>query len=664
MFIIYSATQKEFIEFPVIIVIVKEKKSFTVLSIHDILRNYWGYASFRPLQEEIINSVLEGKDTLALLPTGGGKSVCFQVPALAIEGMCLVITPLIALMRDQVENLRRKGIKAAAIHSGMHSSEIDVVLNNCIYGNMKFLYLSPERIQSEAFQVNLHRMKVTLLAIDEAHCISQWGYDFRPPYLKIAVLREFFPASPVLALTATATVPVVKDIQDKLKFRTENVFQGSFERSNLVYFVFKEEDKYGRLLKITKKVRGSGIVYVRNRRKTKEISDLLNKNQVTADFYHAGLDTSVRDKKQDAWIAGKNRVIVATNAFGMGIDKPDVRFVVHMDITDSIEAYFQEAGRAGRDGKKSYAVLLFNESDLSDARHNLSLTYPLPKTIKAVYHALGNYFQLPAGSGKDQVFEFELSEFCRNYKFDAVTVYNSLKFLEKEGYILLNETLNEPSKVYIRAGREALYQYQVEHALLDNFIKTLLRSYGGLFSDFVKISESELARRSGQSKENTVHYLDEMYHAGLISYVHQTTKPQIIFTDHRLDSLHVIISDKNYNDRKKSAQRRLDAVMGYLKNISLCRSQQLIAYFGETQGRPCGSCDVCIGHHKTGVSEEDFEQVVTRIKPHLLRRFCTLEELVDASGGLKENTVLDVVRWLLDNEQVIKDPENRYMWHK
>jgi ATP-dependent DNA helicase RecQ len=634
------------------------------LSIHDILRKYWGYSAFRPLQEDIINSVLEGRDTLALLPTGGGKSVCFQVPALVMDGLCIVVTPLIALMRDQVESLRRKGIKAAAIHSGMHSSEIEMVINNSIYGELKFLYLSPERLQSQSFQENAGRMKVALLAVDEAHCISQWGYDFRPPYLKIAELRVFFPSVPVLALTATATPPVVKDIQDQLRFRAANVFQSSFERSNLTYFVFKEEDKFGRLLKIVSKVKGTGIVYVRNRRKSREISDFLNKNNISADYYHAGLDTSVRDKKQDAWITGKKKVIVATNAFGMGIDKPDVRFVVHMDLTESLEAYFQEAGRAGRDGRRSYAVLLFNDGDVADALHNLSLSYPQPKKIKTVYQSLGNYFQLPVGSGKDQDFEFDISEFCRAFKFDTITAYNSLKFLEKEGYILMNEAIDEPSKVYFKAGRESLHAFQVEHAGMDGFIKTLLRSYSGLFSDFVKISESELSRRTGLSKEETIRYLLQLNNAGMIMYFPSRGKPLIHFTEARLDTGNILLSDKNFKDRKRAATDRLDAVIGYATGQTVCRSQYLLGYFGEVHGNRCNRCDTCIGQHKSGLKEADFEEVISRIKPVLLQKHCTISELIETTPGLSEDKAVKVIQWLLDNDRISTDEEKRFKWNK
>jgi ATP-dependent DNA helicase RecQ len=394
----------------------------------EILEKYWGFKNFRPLQEEIINAVLNGKDTLALLPTGGGKSICFQVPAMLKEGICIVVSPLIALMKDQVDNLLNKGIKAIAITSSMHKREIDIALDNCIHGNIKFLYLSPERLETEIVQVRLQKMNISLIAIDEAHCISQWGYDFRPSYLKIELLRELLPKTPVLALTATATKEVVKDIQEKLHFKKENVFQESFERKNVAYIVLNEEDKLARLLKLATNVKGTGIVYVRNRKTTQDIANYLISNQLSADFYHAGLDTKTREQKQNNWIQNKTRIIVCTNAFGMGIDKPDVRFVAHIDLPDSLEAYFQEAGRAGRDGKKSFAVLLYNASDKINLERNIELNFPTIDEIRQTYQALANYYQIATGAGLGTTYNFDITAFCDNYKLQAITVFNSLKF--------------------------------------------------------------------------------------------------------------------------------------------------------------------------------------------------------------------------------------------
>lgn len=417
------------------------------MNIHNILAKYWGYHSFRPLQEEIITSVLQGNDTLALLPTGGGKSVCFQVPALVQEGVCIVISPLIALMKDQVDNLQKKGISAIAITSAMHKREIDIAFDNCVYGNIKFLYLSPERLITPIAQARIQKMKVSLIAVDEAHCISQWGYDFRPSYLEIAKLRELQPKVPVLALTATATPEVVKDIQEKLRFKKANVLQKSFERKNLAYVVIGEEDKLSRLLKVVNNVGGTGVVYVRNRKKTQEVAAFLQKNKIPADFYHAGLTPGERSQKQDSWIKNKTRVIVATNAFGMGIDKPDVRFVVHLDLPDSLEAYFQEAGRAGRDEGKAYAVMLYNEADINDLKSNVEMSFPSVEEIRQTYQALANYYQLAVGSGEGAAFDFDISELCRNYKLEPVTVFNSIRFLEKEGYISATEAVYQPSRI-------------------------------------------------------------------------------------------------------------------------------------------------------------------------------------------------------------------------
>ena len=633
-------------------------------ALEEILMKYWGYPSFRPLQKDIILSVLAGRDTLALLPTGGGKSVCFQVPALAVKGLCLVITPLIALMRDQVEHLRTKGVKAAAIHSGMPQGEAEIVINNAVYGDLKLLYLSPERLQSEIFRENLRKMKVGLIAVDESHCISQWGYDFRPPYLQIAEIREFFPGVPVVALTATATPPVVKDIQDKLRFRAGNIFRSSFRRENLTYMVIKEEDKFGRLLKIAGRIKGTGIVYMRNRRKTREIATFLSKNGITADFYHAGLDQRVRDARQDAWLRGACRVIVATNAFGMGIDKPDVRLVVHMDIPDSLEAYFQEAGRGGRDGKPSFAVMLFNESDIADARHNMARSFPSPATIKTVYQALGNYFQLPVGSGKDQDFDFEISEFSRNFKLDPVTVHNSLKFLEKEGYLVTTEALHEPSKLHIIADRGVLYDFQLRNAAMDSFIKVILRSYGGLFNDFVPINEQELAYRSALTKEEAVANIAHLHRLGLVEYVPQKDKPRVIFTEARLDERHVIISDRHYKERKEQASARLNDVIEYATSTASCRSQSLLAYFGESQSGPCGKCDVCIEQHKRKVNEREFERLKIMVQTLLQKKVPTIYEVVDSLQEHDEDKVLAVVQWLLDHGMIIKDERNRLKWKK
>jgi len=632
--------------------------------IHDILLKYWGYPSFRPLQEEIIDSVLSGKDTLALLPTGGGKSICFQVPALAMEGLCIVITPLIALMKDQVENLKKNGIKAAAIYSGMHRNEIEMNINNCIYGNTKFLYVSPERLETESFRQNLLRMKVSILAVDEAHCISQWGYDFRPPYLKIADIRELLPKVPVLALTATATPEVVVDIQEKLGFNEENVFQKSFVRTNLTYVVINEEDKFRRLLKVVEGVKGTGIVYVRNRRKTREIAEYLNKNNISADYYHAGLENRQREVKQEDWMKGKSRIIVATNAFGMGIDKPDVRFVVHMDFPDSLEAYFQEAGRAGRDEKRAYAVLLYEKADIINAKRNLNLSYPGIQSIKKIYNLLGNWFQIAVGSGKDISYEFDISDFCNNYRLKPLIVFSALKFLEREGYIFLNEAMDLSSKIFINANKEDLYRFQVSNMNYDQFIKILLRSYSGLFSDFVKINEREVAKRTGLSVKEVTQYLIKLQQMEMITYIPQRSKPEIVYSSPRYDIKHISLSVQNYANRKEIARNRMNAVIDYAEKTTKCRSQSLVEYFGETNSKRCGRCDVCIERNKIELSELEFNIILDKIKPILQSKEVSIEELVGLIGDRNEEKVLKAVQWLLDNEKLTRDKKYRLRWNK
>ncbi|MEI6455353.1 MAG: ATP-dependent DNA helicase RecQ [bacterium] len=631
-------------------------------SVNQILLKHWGYSAFRPMQEEIIESVMAEKDTLALLPTGGGKSICYQVPALAMDGICLVISPLIALMKDQVDNLKQKGIKAVAIHSGMHREEIEIAIGNCRYGEVKLLYISPERLATDRMKEMLRTLKVNLLAVDEAHCISQWGYDFRPPYLRIAEIRRFIPGVPILALTATATAKVVKDIQKKLEFGSENVFRKSFERKNLTYMVIREEDKLKRLLKITGKLKGPGIVYVRNRRHTRDIAEFLRKNKISADFYHAGLDQKTRDKKQVAWMEEETRIIVSTNAFGMGIDKPNVRFVVHLDLPDSIEAYFQEAGRAGRDEKPSYAVLLYEMADILDSRHNLTRSFPEPKLIKSVYQALGNYFQLPVGLGKDLSFEFDLFDFSEKNKFSSVVAFSSLKFLEKDGYILLTDALNNPSRILIKTDKETLYRFQVENEFYDHFIKLLLRSYSGIFTEFVRISEAEIARRSGLKTEEVVKHLKRLEKLQILDYAPQTDKPMLVFLQERLDLKDIRISQENYNDRLKETEERLESMISYASSDHHCRSQALLAYFGECNTKRCGKCDVCLERNKISLNEMEFDNILTRIKPMLKSGSHSIEELISAADPVHEDKVIRAIQWLVDNEKIKVNSERKYEW--
>ncbi|MFH0866389.1 MAG: ATP-dependent DNA helicase RecQ [Bacteroidota bacterium] len=634
------------------------------MSIHQILVKYWGYQSFRPMQEDIIQSVLSGNDTLALLPTGGGKSLCFQVPALAKEGLCLVISPLIALMKDQVENLKKKGIPAVATYSGMHFNEVDLALDNCVHGNIKLLYISPERLASETFRVRLKKMKINLIAVDEAHCVSQWGYDFRPPYLRIAEIREYFPGVPLLALTATATPDVVDDIQNKLLFKKKNVLSKSFERKNLSYAVIKEEDKFKRLLNIISKISGSGIIYVRNRRRTREIAEFLNKNGISSLFYHAGLDYKTRDTRQNEWMAGARRVIVATNAFGMGIDKPDVRFVIHFDVPNSPEAYFQEAGRGGRDDKKAYAMMIYFDSDIFDAQKNIEESYPPVETIRNVYNCLGNYYNLALGSGKDASFDFDISAFSSSYNLKPVTVYNSLKFLEKEGYVLATDGFYQPSQLRIIIDKEGLYRFQVENKVLDNFIRVILRSYGGIFTDFVKVHETEIAARAGITKERTIENLKHIEKAGVISYIPQKEKPQIIFCSERLDQKSLYISPENYHERKKIAEEKMNAMIRYVSAGLKCRSQLLLEYFGEKNPKRCGQCDVCLERNKLDMSEFEFNSVIDTIKPLLQQKAYSLEEVVNLVKDVNEKNILRTLRWLIDNDKIIIDENQNLKWNK
>ncbi len=628
-------------------------------SIHEILEKYWGFKQFRSLQEDIINSVLQGNDTLALLPTGGGKSVCFQVPALVKEGICIVVSPLIALMKDQVENLQSKGIKAIAITSAMHKREIDIALDNCVYGNIKFLYLSPERLESEIVKVRLQKMNINLLAIDESHCISQWGYDFRPSYLKIELLRELFPDVPVLALTATATPEVVKDIQEKLHFKKPNVLQKSFERKNLAYVVLHEEDKLARLVKIANKLHGTGIVYVRNRRKTQDIANYLKSNSISADFYHAGLDSVARDHKQSDWMNNKTRIIVCTNAFGMGIDKPDVRFVVHIDLPDSIEAYFQEAGRAGRDGQKSYGILLYNNGDKIDLERNVETSFPSIEEIKQTYQALANYYQIAAGAGLGITFNFNISAFCDTYKLNAITVFNSLKFIEREGYISLTDALHQPSKIKLELNREDLYKFQITNPSLDNFIKLLLRSYSGLFDNFVKIDEWDLAKKTNTTRDEIIKKLNYLQQHKLLSYAIQTELPQLTFEQERIDVKNLTLSKENFSLLKKRALIRMEAVIHYADSNHKCRSQILLAYFGETNTYRCNLCDVCLEENKTTLHTDEFENIGIQIIQLLSVHPMPLTMLVNSVTDFNENKILRTIQLMLDHNQLAYDNENK-----
>ena len=627
-----------------------------------ILTKYWGYGAFRPLQEEIIRSVDQGKDTLGLMPTGGGKSVTYQVYSLSKPGICLVITPLIALMKDQVENLNQRGIKALAIYSGMSSQEIRIAMDNAVWGDYKFLYLSPERIATERFRERVGKLDVNLIAVDEAHCISQWGYDFRPSYLRIAELRDLLPNVPVLAVTATATPQVIDDIQEQLKFRKKNVLRTSYYRSNLVYLVRNEEDKVNYLVRAVQKAKGTGIVYVKSRKLTREISDLLRKNDVLADYYHAGLPSKIRSAKQEAWKSGKCRVIVSTNAFGMGIDKADVRFVIHLEAPDSVEAYFQEAGRAGRDGKPAWSVLLYNNSDKVRLERNVVKEFPEPDVIKRIYEAICNFYQLAVGFGKDQSFEFSMASFASNFSFQITAVYNSLKILQREGYLELTDELDNPSKVYFQVDRDDLYKFQVANASFDGFIKLLLRSYTGLFTNYVSIDEELMAKRANVSHDLVYEFLTRLRTQKIIDYIPQKKTPFIIFTRERIDLDRLKISRENYDNRKRDYIRRIDAVVHYASSGHKCRSQLLLQYFGETESVRCGKCDVCLERNEMNVSKYEFDSLCEQIKKVLIEP-CFYEELLAQITGNTEN-VVKVVRWLLENEKIVYRVDNRMEWRK
>lgn len=616
----------------------------------DILKQYWGFDSFRPMQMDIIQSVLDGKDTLALLPTGGGKSICFQVPALCQEGVCLVISPLIALMKDQVYNLRKRNIKADAIYSGLHYRDIDRILDNAVHGDTKLLYLSPERLLSDLAIERIKRMNVSMIAVDEAHCISQWGYDFRPPYLRIAELREYLPKVPFIALTATATPEVVDDIQEKLEFEEGQVFQKSFKRDNLAYVVLKEEDKEHKLLNILYKVAGSSVVYVRNRKRTKQIALFLQKKGIAADFYHAGLSSDVRSQKQDKWINDSIRVMVSTNAFGMGIDKPDVRTVVHMEMPDSLEAYFQEAGRAGRDGHKAYATLLYNESDKYSLEKNCEISFPPIKEIKRVYQALGSYFQLAVGSGEGESFDFDIITFKDNFQLNLVTTYHALKILEQAGWIILTDSVFIPSSVKMTVGKQELYDYQLRNPKYEKILKAVIRSYEGIFHHFIKINEKQLAKFLKISDFEIIKALKNMHKDGVIIYRPKKDKPQIVFTQERADSHNLEIDRVLYSFRKKRQEDRVQKAVQYAEE-AICRSKQLLEYFGE-KSKDCGTCDVCLKRSSELLTDGDYERYMEKIKQVLRREKLSMNEMIDSFSPKRRAKVIKAIEYMLDEKKI------------
>ena len=629
----------------------------------ETLARYWGFTSFRPLQEEIIESVVSGKDTVALLPTGGGKSITFQVPPLASDGLCLVITPLIALMKDQVSRLKTMNIKAMAIHSGMTREEVEIALDNVLYGDYRLLYVSPERLQTPLFRARLPRFNFTLVAVDEAHCISQWGYDFRPSYLHIAEIREMMTEEvPFLALTATATPRVVEDIVARLRMKSPKVLKTSFRRPNITYVVREVEDKSAYVLRSLKKEQGCGIIYVNSRKRSKEVAELLVANGIKADFYHAGLPQEMRDRKQVAWTAGETRVIVATNAFGMGIDKADVRFVIHWDCPDSIEAYYQESGRAGRDGKPSFSVLLWSQDEKRKLADSVRIKFPPVEIIKDVYEAIGNFYQLPVGSGKNSVHDFDLWKFVTAFRFSVTETYNSLNFLQKEGYLEFTDEINNPSRVHFIVSRDDLYKFQVANEEYDRFIKLLLRTYSGMFSEFVPINEESLASRSGLTRDTIYQYLLRLSSQGIIHFIPGKKSPLVIFTEERLGRTHLRISPELYLRVKENYIERVEKITEYADNKTRCRPAFLTAYFGEENGR-CGLCDTCQERNELELSKYEFDIIIDKIKELVAAKPLRPEELESLMELPQEKTV-KVIRWLLDHEKLVYDSEHRLAWKR
>jgi len=618
----------------------------------EVLKQYWGYDSFRSLQEEIITSVYEGKDTLGLMPTGGGKSLTFQVPAMLMDGICLVITPLIALMKDQVDNLKKRGIKAACVHSGMSRSEIIVALDNCIFGNYKFLYVSPERLTTELFLAKLPHLRVCLLVIDESHCISQWGYDFRPSYLRIVDIREYLPDIPVLALTATATPEVIDDIQDKLNFKQKNVYSKSFERKNIAYVIRETEDKIFEMLHILSKVQGCSIIYVRSRKLTKEIAVELQRHGISADYFHAGLDPDEKIRKQNDWKNDQCRVIVCTNAFGMGIDKPDVRLVIHYELPGSLEEYFQEAGRAGRDEKKAYAVALFSQRDVGQLKKRVKEEFPGREFVKEVYEKLAYFFQIPINTGMDTGHNFSIEQFCMTYRYNITQVHNALKILDLSGYITYIEDTDKQSKLMFTIQRDELYKFSEFSEEVENLIQIVLRSYTGLFADYVHINENLLAQRTEMPERTVYESLKLLSKNQIIHYIPAQKVPTIYYNKNREEMKYLFIPQSVYEKRRDKLIERIKNVIEYGSSQTQCRSKMLLRYFGEKKAKDCGKCDVCIEKKRKDMRSSEMDQLIQTVLNQLNEKEMTTDEII-AATDYPESRLIEALRFLSDNRRIV-----------